>query len=114
MHSHEAGHTVELYESLCVHLQPPEIEKCSMLAVKHYEVIVSNEDEVISHKIHNTTNFLFEHSNYHFNSTFIINITVIDNKGQRSNPTVITKTIGIQNMTSSKCTDNTVRTTMSC
>ena len=81
-----------------------------MLAVKHYEVIISNEDEVISHRNYNTTNFLFEISDYHLSSsTFTINITVIDVKGQRSNSTVITKTIDIQNMISSKCMENTVQ-----
>ena len=82
-----------------------------MLAVKHYKVIISNEDEVISHKIYNTTNFIFEHSDYHLNSTFIINITVtvINIKGQRSNSTVTTKTIGIQNMISSKYMDSNVQ-----
>ena len=80
-----------------------------MLAVKHYEVIISNEDKVISHRNYNTTNFLFEISDYHLSSTFTINITVIDVKGQRSNSTVITKTIGIQNTISSKCMENTVQ-----
>ena len=80
-----------------------------MLAVKHYEVIISNEDEIISHKIYNTTNFLFEHLDYQFNSTFTISITVISIKGQRSNSTVTTKTIGIQNMISSKYMDSTVQ-----
>ena len=80
-----------------------------MLAVKHYEVIVSNEDEVISHRNYNTTNFLFEISDYHLSSTFTIDITVIDVIGQRSNSIVITKTIGIQNMISSKCMENTVQ-----
>ena len=78
-----------------------------MLAVKHYGVRILNEDDVISHRNYNTTNFLFEHLDYHLSSTFIINITVIDVKGQMSNSTVITKTIGTQNMTSSKCMDNT-------
>ena len=92
-----------VYESLCVHLQPPEIDKCSMLATKHYDVRISNEDEVISHKIYNTTNFLFEYSDYHLSFTFNISITVIDIEGQRSNSIVITKTIGIQNIIFSKC-----------
>ena len=86
-----------------VHLQPPESDKCSMLATKHYDVRISNEDEVISHKIYNTTNFLFEHSDYHLSFTFNISITVIDIEGLRSNSTVITKTIDMQNITSSKC-----------
>ena len=43
-----------VYESLYVHLQPPEVDKCSMLAIKHYDVRISNQ---ISHKIYNTTNF---------------------------------------------------------
>ena len=74
-----------------------------MLTTKHYDVRISNEDEVISHKIYNTTNFIFAHSDYHLSFTININITVIDIKEQRSNSTVITKTIGIQNKTSSKC-----------
>ena len=83
------------YESLYVYLQPPEIDKCSMLAVKHYDVRISNKDEVISQNIYNTTNFLFEHSEYHLSFTLIISITVIDIKGQRSNSTIINKTIGV-------------------
>ena len=66
-----------------------------MLAVKHYDVRISNKDEVISQNIYNTTNFLFEHSEYHLSFIFIISIMVIDIKGQRSNSTVINKTIGI-------------------
>ena len=109
VHIHVAVHTVEIILS-CAHLQSPEIDKCSMLAVKHYEVIISKEpDEIISHKIYNTTNFLFEHSDYQFNPTFIISITVINIKGQRSNSTVTTKTIGIQNMISSKYMDSNVQ-----
>ena len=73
-----------------------------MSAVKHYDVRISNKDEVVSQKLYNTTNFLFDHSDYHLNFTLIINITVIDIKGQRSNSTIITKTIGIQNIISSK------------
>ena len=83
------------YGLLYVYLQPPEIDKCSMLSVKHYDVGISNKDEVISQNIYNTTNFLFEHSECHLSFTFIINITVIDNKGQRSNSTIINKSIGI-------------------
>ena len=83
------------YELLYVYSQPPEIDKCSMLAFKHYDVRISNKDEVISQNLYNTTNFLFEHSEYHLSFTFIISITVIDIKGQRSNSTVINKTIGI-------------------
>ncbi len=86
-----------------LHLQSPEIDKCCMLATKHYNVRISNEDEVISHGIYNTTNFLFEHSDYHLSFMFNISITFVDIEGQRSNSTVITKTIGIQNITSSKC-----------
>ena len=74
-----------------------------MLATKYYDVRISNKDEVISHGIYNTTNFLFEHSDYHLSFTFNISITVIDIEGQRSNSTVITKTIGMENIISSKC-----------
>ena len=82
-----------------VHLQPPEINKCSMLATKHYDVRISNEDEVISHKIYNTTNFIFEHSDYHLSFTFNISIAIIDIKGQGRRVIhhyFIIKTIGIQ------------------
>ena len=85
-----------------VYLQPPEIDKCSMLAVKHYDVRISNKDEEISQNFYNRTNFLFEHLDNRLNFTLIINITVIDIKGQRSNSTAITKTIGFQNIISSK------------
>ena len=104
VHLHNKYNHYVLYKNyfMYIYLQPPEIDKCSMLAVKHYDVRVSNKDEVISQNIYNATNFIFEHSEYHLHFTLNINITVIDIKGQRSNSTIITKTIGIQNIVSSK------------
>ncbi len=88
-----------------VHLQPPEINNCSMFAIKHYDVrVYSGEVEVLSEKTDKTT-LLFDHLDNDTKITYTINITVVDIKEQRSNATVIiyNRTIGMPdtaNMTS--------------
>ena len=78
-------------------LQPPGIDNCYMLAIKHYDVrINSSKGEVLSEKIDITT-VIFDYLDNQ--STITINITVIDIKGQRSIPTITETTIGIQNIT---------------
>ena len=78
-------------------IQPPEIDNCYMLTIKHYDVrINSSKGEVLPEKIDSTT-VIFDYLNNQ--STITINITVIDIKGQKSIPTVTETTIGIQNIT---------------
>ena len=80
-------------------LQPPEIDTCSMLAIKHYDVrITSSKGEVISEKVDNTT-VVFDHLDNHSAITYTVSITVVDIKGQRSITTVTEMTIGTQNIT---------------
>ena len=82
-------------------LQLPEIDTCSMLAIKHYDVrINSSKGEVLSEKIDNTT-VIFDHLNNHSTITYTVSITVVDIKGQRSIPTVTEMiiAIGVQNIT---------------
>ena len=80
-------------------LQPPEIDTCSMLAIKHYDVrINSSKGEVLSEKVDNTT-VIFDHLDNHSTITYTVSITVVDIKGQRSIPTVTEMTTYMQNIT---------------
>ena len=80
-------------------LQPPEIDTCSMLTIKHYDLrINSSKGEVLSEKIDNTT-VLFDHLDNHSTIAYTVSITVVDIKGQRSIPAVTEMTIDIQNIT---------------
>ena len=80
-------------------LQPPEIDTCSMLVIKHYDVrINSSKGEVLSEKVDNTT-VVFDHLDNHSTITYTVSITVVDIKGQRSIPTVNEMTIGMNNIT---------------
>ena len=89
-------------------MQAPEIDKCSMLAIKHYDVIIySEEGEVIESKETdiNSVTFPMEHFNDNSNTAFIVNVTVtvVDIEGQRSTPSTVTVIInGTQNTNSSK------------
>ena len=70
-----------------------------MLAIKHYDVrINSSKGEVLSEKTDNTT-VIFDHLDNHLTITYTVSITVVDIKGQRSIPTVIEMTIGMENIT---------------
>ena len=80
-------------------IQPPEIDTCSMLLIKHYDVrINSSKGEVLSEKI-DTTTIVFDHLDNQSTITYTVSITVVDIKGQKSIPTVTNRTIGIQNIT---------------
>ena len=84
-------------------LQPSEIDTCSMLAIKHYDVrINSSKGEVLSEKIDNiTVIYILDHLDDHSTITYTVSITVVDIKGQRSISTVTEMTIGMQNITTS-------------
>ena len=89
-------------------MQPPEIDKCSMLAIKHYDVIIySEEGEIIISKETdaNSVTFPMKHFKTYSNIVFTVNVTVtvVDIKGQRSTPSTVTVIIsGTQNTNSSK------------
>ena len=73
-----------------------------MLEVDHYDVIVSSSQSEISKIKSNTTTLLYKYLDDNSNTTFTVNIVVVDTNGQRSNSTVIMKTIYMQNMIPSK------------
>ena len=73
----------------------PEIDKCSMLAFKFYYVkIISSEGEIVLERNVTETTVVFQYLNDNPSITFIVNIAVVI-KEQRSNSTVIMKTIGM-------------------
>ena len=73
----------------------PEIDKCSMLPLKYYYVeIISSERMVLEENVNETT-IEFQYLDYSPSITFIVNITVVDIEGQRSNATVKMETIGM-------------------
>ena len=71
-------------------MQPPEIDKCSMFAIKHYDVIIfSVEGEIIVSKetdINSVTLPMKHLSDYSSTAFTVINVavTVVDIEGQRS------------------------------
>ena len=97
-------HTCKLYElnilQKSIPFQEPEIYRCSMLEVEWYDVTIS-QCELTSIKS-NTTTLLYEYLDDSSNITITVNIVVVDSRGQRSNSTVIMKTIYIQNAIPSK------------
>ena len=89
-------------------MQQPEIDSCSMLAIKHYDVrIYSGEGEIVASGITEITSITLsiKHMNDYSNTTFTgnVTITVIDIEKQRSTTTSDAVIINVtQNMTSSK------------
>ena len=89
-------------------MQPLEIDECSMLAIKHYDIIVySEEGEIIvsEETDNNSVTLPMEHLNDYSNTTFTVNVTVtvVDIEGQRSTTSTHTVIIdGTQNTNSSK------------
>ena len=89
-------------------MQPPEINKCSMFAFKHYDVIIySEEGEVIVSKETdiNSVTLPMKHFKTYSNTAITVNVTVtvVDIEGQRSTPSTHTVTTnGPQNTNSSK------------
>ena len=89
-------------------MQPPEIDKCSMLTIKHYDVrIYSDDGEIIVSKETdiNSVTFPMKHLNGYSNTAFMVNVTVtaVDIEGQRSTLSTVTVIIdGTQNTNSSK------------
>ena len=87
-------------------MQPPLIDECSMVAVKHYDVRISSSDsEIMLERTEPdyATTVMFDYVGSHSIITFKINITVIDINGQRSNSTVVERSIyNMTNIRSSK------------
>ena len=91
-------------------MQQPEIDKCSMSAIEHYDVIIySDEGEIIaSGKTDvNSITLPFEYMNDYSNVAFPainVNITVVDIEGQSSITSPVTTVIinATQNTNSSK------------
>ena len=86
-------------------MQPPEFNKCSMLAIKHYDVIIYSEEGEIIEIDNNSVTFPLKYLDDYSNTAFTINVTVtvVDVEGQRSTPSTDTVIInGPQNTNSSK------------
>ena len=82
-------------------MQPPEIDECSMLAIKHYDVILySNDGEISKETDINSVTLPMKHF-----KAFMVNVTVtvVDIEGQRSTTSTVSVIIsGTQNTNSSK------------
>ena len=80
-------------------MQQPEIDSCSMLAIKHYDVTVySDEGEIITSGITdvNSITLSIKHNmNDYSNTAFTVNVTVtvVDIEGQRSTTTSLNTVI---------------------
>ena len=89
-------------------MEAPEIDECSMLAIKLYDVIIySEEGEIIESKETdiNSVTFPMKYLNDYSNTAFTVNVTVtvVDIEGQRSTTSTNTVIInGTQNANSSK------------
>ena len=77
-----------------------------MVAVKHYDVRISSSDgEMMLERTEPdyAITFMFDHMDDHLINIFKINITVIDINGQRSNSSVVERSISyMPNIRSSK------------
>ena len=86
--------------------QPPEIDECSMVAVKHYDVRISSSDgKMVMERTepNHAITFMFNYTDDRSVITFVINITVIDINGQRSYSSVVERSIfNMPNIISSK------------
>ena len=97
-------------------MQQPEIDSCSMLAIKHYDVrIYSDEGEIVASGITEITSITLsiKHMNDYSTFTGNVTITVVDVEGQRSTTTSVIVMINVtQNMNSSKYTTIYIAITM--
>ena len=73
-----------------------------MLEVEWYDAMISFSQSELTSIKSNVTTLLYEYLDDSSNITITVNIVVVDSKGQRSNSTVIMKTICIQNTMPSK------------
>ena len=86
-------------------MQPPEIDECSMLAIKRYDVIIYSDDGeiIIASKETdiNSVTLPMKHFKTYSNTAFTVNvtITVVDIEGQRSTPLTHTVIINVEQNT---------------
>ena len=75
-------------------MQQPEIDSCSMLAIKHYDVIVySDEGEIITSGITDVNSITLSIKHNNTASTVNVTVTVVDIEGQRSTTTSLNTVI---------------------
>ena len=84
-----------------IHFQAPEVDRCSMLEVDHYDVMISSSKSERSQEKFYTTLF-YAYLYHHSNTTITVSIAVVDTNGQKSDSTVAMKTIYGQNTIASK------------
>ena len=86
-------------------MQPPEIDECSMLAIKRYDVILySNDGEISKETDINSVTLPMKHFKTYSNTAFTVNVTVtvVDIEGQKSTPSTHTVIIDETQNTNSK------------
>ena len=84
-----------------IHFQAPEVDRCSMLEVDHYDVMISSsKSERLQEKFYTTLFYAYLY--HHSNTTITVSIVVVDTNGQKSDSTVVMKTIYVQNTVASK------------
>ena len=84
------------YKCDSTYLQPPEVDKCTMLAIDYYDIrINSSKREILSRRIYDNATLSFNYSNNCQSITFTVSVTVVDTEGQRSNSTFFMTTLGM-------------------
>ena len=81
-------------------MQVPEIDKCYMLPIKHYDVRINSSKCELKIAISTVNETTLTCEDNDKGITFTVNITVVDINGQRSNSTVTERIV--QNIPSSK------------
>ena len=72
-------------------MQQAEIDSCSMLAIKRYDVrIYSDEGEIVTSGITAVNSITLSIKHNYSNTAFTVNVTVVDIEGQRSPTTSVT------------------------
>ena len=84
------------YKCDSTHLQPAEVDNCTMLAIDYYDIrINSSECEILPRRIYDNTTFSFNCSTNHPSITFTVSVTIVNTEGQRSNSTFFMTTLGM-------------------
>ena len=84
--------------------QAPEIDKCTMLPIKHYEVRINSSDgKVVPKEDINETTLVFDDMDKQSKATYTVNITVVNINGQTSNSTVTEKTAQVTTSSKHNC-----------
>ena len=74
-----------------IHFQEPQIDRCSMVEVEHYDVMINSNNSETSQMMSYTTTLFYEYLGNDSIITLTVTIVVIDANGQRSNSTVTMK-----------------------